>query len=85
MFTVERGSVLFRLRVAPEFLADHTPEEIIALIRSTPETPRSTEMAQKDLSEIRKKIEKHITNTYFKSVQAPVGVKPALKCWMELN
>jgi hypothetical protein len=33
MFTVERGSVLFRLRVAPEFLADHTPEEITALLQ----------------------------------------------------
>jgi len=42
-------------------------------------------LPQKNLSEIRKKIEKRITNTYFKSVQAPVGAKPILKCWMELN
>ena len=31
------------------------------------------------------KVEKHIKNTYLKRVDAPVGVKPALKCWMELN
>ena len=30
-------------------------------------------------------VEKHIKNTYLKRVDAPVGVKPALKCWMELN
>ena len=27
----------------------------------------------------------HIKNTYLKRVDAPVGVKPSLKCWMELN
>ncbi len=31
------------------------------------------------------KVEKHIKNTYLKRVDAPVGVKPTLKCWMELN
>ena len=35
--------------------------------------------------EIRQRIEKHIKNTYLKQVQAPVGVKPVLKAWMELN
>jgi hypothetical protein len=35
--------------------------------------------------ELRGKIEKHIKNTYLKSVQAPVGVKPVLKAWMELS
>lgn len=24
-------------------------------------------------------------NSYLKRVDAPVGVKPSLKCWMELN
>ena len=30
-------------------------------------------------------VEKHLKNTYLKSTQAPVGVKPVLKTWMELN
>ncbi len=34
--------------------------------------------------ERRKKIEGYIKNLYFKRVQAPVGVKAALKCWLEL-
>jgi hypothetical protein len=37
------------------------------------------------LRDLRLKVEKHIKNAYLKQVQAPVGVKPILKCWMELN
>lgn len=61
------------------------PGEIVASIRSKPETPRKCTTEEKTLVEIRAKFEKHIKNTYLKQVQAPVGVKPALKCWMELN
>jgi len=61
------------------------PSEIVDLVRSTPETPRSATLPQKTLSEIRVSVEKHIRNTYLKKVQAPVGVKPILKCWMELG
>ena len=32
-----------------------------------------------------KTVEKHIKNAYLKRVQAPVGVKPTLSAWMELN
>ena len=61
------------------------PAEIITLIRSTPETPRHRAIADQTLSEIRAKIEKHIKNTYFKKVQAPMGVKAKLKAWMEIS
>ena len=61
------------------------PEEIVAFIHSTPETPRRVSMAQPDLQTVRLKVEKHIKNTYLKQVQAPVGVKPELQCRMELN
>ncbi len=59
--------------------------EIIDIIRSEPQTPRNCEIAQETLSDIRKKIEKHIKNTYLKKVQAPIGIKGILKAWMELN
>ena len=59
--------------------------EIIELIRSTPDTPRNCEIEQATLSDIRKKIDKHIKNNQLKTLQAPVGVKPSLKAWMELN
>jgi hypothetical protein len=58
---------------------------IIGIIRSDPETPRQHIFEEETLSEIRKKIEKHIKNTYLRRVQAPQGVRPALKAWMELS
>jgi len=61
------------------------PTEIINLIRSTPQTPRQRNLTDQTLSEIRKKIEKHIRNSYLKQVQAPQGVKPTLKAWMEIS
>jgi hypothetical protein len=42
-------------------------------------------LEQKDLTDIRLKVEKHIKNSYLKSLQAPIGVKPVLKAWMELS
>jgi len=59
--------------------------EIADFIRCTPETPRHCVIERSTLSEIRAKIDKHIKNTYLKKVQAPIGVKPVLKAWMELN
>jgi superfamily II DNA or RNA helicase len=59
--------------------------QIASVIRSEVETPRVVKMGASSLREIRLKVEKHIKNTYLKQVQAPVGVKPVLKCWMELN
>ena len=61
------------------------PGEIVASIRSKSDTPRQCTTEEKILVDIRGKIEKHIKNTYLKRVDAPVGVKPALRCWMELN
>ncbi len=61
------------------------PEDIAGFIRSTTETSRIVKMPQTELHVVRLKVEKHIKNTYLKQVQAPVGVKPVLKCWMELN
>jgi superfamily II DNA or RNA helicase len=49
------------------------------LLRDDPPMPKEA------LSEIRAKVEKHIRNTYLKSIQAPVGIKPLLKAWMELT
>jgi hypothetical protein len=61
------------------------PGEMIDTIRSTPDTPRRCVTEETTLIEIRARIERHIKNTYLKRVDAPLGVKPALRCWMELN
>ncbi len=61
------------------------PAKIVEVIRCRPDTPRHCTTAKETLAEVRAKVERHIKNTYLKSVQAPVGVKPVLKAWMELN
>jgi superfamily II DNA or RNA helicase len=48
-------------------------------------TPRRCQIEKGELLEARKVIEKHLKNAYLKRVQAPVGVKPVLSAWMELN
>ncbi len=61
------------------------PAEILGLIRSTPDTLRRRDLPEETLTDVRKKVEKHIRNTYLKSVQAPAGVKAKLKAWMEIS
>ena len=61
------------------------PEEIINSIRSRPHTARKCKIDQEKLVQIRRKIERHIKNTYLERVDAPIGVRPKLRCWMELN
>ena len=58
---------------------------IATLIRSTPDTPRKTAVEHTTLSELRKKVEKQLTAEFLRPLQAPLGVAPVLKCWMELN
>ena len=61
------------------------PTKIVDAIRCKPDEPRYCSTPQSTLAEIRGKIEKHIKNTYLRSVQAPGSVKPVLKAWMELS
>ena len=58
---------------------------IAELIRSMPDTARDCAIEKTTLSDIRKKIEKQLVTDYLRPLQAPVGISPVLKCWMELN
>jgi superfamily II DNA/RNA helicase len=84
-FTEEAGTTRWYLYDLDRDTILEEPGEIVASIRSKPETPRKCTNEEKTLVELRAKVEKHIKNTYLKRVDAPVGVKPALRCWMELN
>lgn len=64
---------------------DLSVDVLATLVRSTPDTDRVTEIDQPTLGTARKAVEKHIKNTYLRSAQAPLNVRPVLKCWMELN
>jgi superfamily II DNA or RNA helicase len=84
-FTEEAGTTRWYLYdMDREFILED-PGEIVESIRSKPGTPRRCNMEEKALLDVRKEIEKHIKNSYLKRVDAPVGVKPNLRCWMELN
>ncbi len=84
-FTEEAGTTRWYLYDLDRDVILEEPGEIVASIRSKPETPRACTTEEKTLVELRAKVEKHIKNTYLKRVDAPVGVRPALRCWMELN
>ena len=84
-FTEEAGTTRWYLYDLDRETILEEPGEIVASIRSKPETPRRCTTEEKTLLDIRKWIEKHIKNSYLKRVDAPVGVKPRLHCWMELN
>lgn len=54
-------------------------------IRSAKDTPRRIQLDRATLAQARTAVEKHITGSYMKTVQAPAGAKAVLKAWMELN
>ena len=61
------------------------PGAIAALIRSQPDTPRHCVMERSALSALRGQVERQLITEHLKPLQAPVGINPILKCWMELN
>jgi superfamily II DNA or RNA helicase len=79
------GSTAWYLYLTESGTTVEEPSQIIDIIRCQPSTPRLRKVADETLAEIKLKVEKHIRNTYLKRVDAPVGVRPILKCWMELN
>jgi hypothetical protein len=84
-FTEQAGTTRWYLYDLDREAILEEPADIVASVRSNSEIPRKCTNDEKTLIDLRDKIEKHIKNTYLKRVEAPVGVKPALKCWMELN
>lgn len=64
---------------------EENPAEIAPYIRSTPTTARQCSISQAELIEARARVERHIRDSYMKRLQVPVGVRPSLVAWMELN
>ena len=61
------------------------PGSIADFIRSEPDTVRRCALDRAALSDLRKKVEKQLITDHLRPLQAPVGISPVLKCWMELN
>lgn len=85
IWSAEAGDVKWYLAEleSNNILEDAT--RIIEFVRCEPKTPRRVQFDNEKLSEVRKSVEKHIAKTYLRKVQAPIGVKPSLKAWMEIN
>jgi len=60
-------------------------EEVWSTIRCKAVTPRNVVSGVDGLVSARKAIEKHIKNSYLRDIQAPLGTKPTLIAWMEIN
>lgn len=85
VWTVEAGDVQWYLYDIASNAIIEDATKIVDSIRSQPETPRKVEMERLQFSDIRTAVEKHIAKTFLRKVQAPVGVGPVLRAWMELN
>jgi superfamily II DNA or RNA helicase len=84
-FTEAAGTTRWYLYAMDNNTILEDPGEIIESLRCKPNTPRQCTTEEQMLKDIRAKVLKHIKDTYLKRVDAPVGVKPALRCWMEIN
>lgn len=84
-FTEQAGTTKWYFYLPDRDTILEEPSDIVHAIRSSPDTPRHCVMEQKTLLAIRAAVEKHIKNTYLKRIDAPLGVKPILKCWMEVT
>jgi superfamily II DNA or RNA helicase len=84
-WNLEAGDVRWYLYLPePEQILEEA-NAIHEAIRCLPETPRVCRRTPESLVEMRKKLDKHLVKTYLRKVQAPVGVNPVLRTWMELN
>jgi superfamily II DNA or RNA helicase len=84
-FTEQAGTTRWYLYEIDKKKILEEPGEIIESLRCKPNAPRRCVTDEKLLKDIRAGVLKHIKDTYLKRVDAPVGVKPVLKCWMEIN
>jgi hypothetical protein len=58
---------------------------IANFVRSEPDTKRDCKFDHATLTALREKAEKHLAKSHLRPLQAPVGVAPVLKCWMEIH
>ncbi len=82
----ETGEVRWYFRVAEtgEIWESERLVEIAAAIRSKPDTVRIVQASAQDLKRWREEIERGPVARYLRDLQAPMGVKPTLVCWMEV-
>ena len=73
LLDVESGTVL------------QQPYEIWNAIKCDNYEPRVFTTTEEEFAQKRKTIEEYIKKSYMRVVQAPIGIKPRLVTWMQLN
>jgi len=85
VFTLAAGHARWYVR-APDGEISQALTEIAELARSAIDTPRVVDADKASLLEAKRAVEKHIKNTYLKSLDAPLDAPPPrLVAWMELT
>ena len=59
--------------------------EMHHIIECEPTTEREMRIENSVLKDCKKKVQKHIKNTVLKALDAPMGTKPRLVCWLAVN
>jgi hypothetical protein len=85
LWTESAGDTIWLLYGLDGKLIAPEPSSIANLLRSEPDTKRHCAFSHEDLIKLREKVEKDLNKSHLRPLQAPVGVKPVLKCWMEIN
>ena len=84
-FTFEGGPCQWYLYdTIQNTLIEEIPD-IIESVRALVDEPRVCVTAQETLLAARATVQKHIKNNYLKKIEAPLGVKPKLLAWLEIN
>lgn len=85
VWTETAGDTLWLLYDIEGKRISSAPSSIANLLRSEPDTQRLCTFDKTALIKLREKAEKELNKSHLRPLQAPVGVKPVLKCWMEIN
>jgi hypothetical protein len=85
VFTEEAGTTRWYLYDRAREAVLEEPAEMLASIRSDATAPRVCASTEAELLDMRRAVQKHIKNTYLKTVDAPQGVRPRLLCWLDLS
>lgn len=59
--------------------------EIWKSIECSVDEPRIITLGEEEFATAKKKIEAYLKKNYLRRVQAPIGVRPRLVTWMQLN
>ena len=84
-WTEEAGETIWLLLDLDGNHIETQPERIAdEFARTQPNTPRRCRLTRAKLAKLRKIAERHLAKR-LRSLQAPAGIQPILKCWMEIS